>query len=418
MSLDLALPHVLAYVGLLLFVYMALWFLAAATKKRADLADIAWGPGFVLVAWTALILGRASVVGCVVNILITIWATRLALHLYLRNRKREEDFRYQKLKLRWAGAFYPKLFTEVFLLQGCILFIVALPILWIHTHTQPIPKTIWWIALPLWLMGFGMEALADWELTRFKKDPSNSGKLLRTGLWSDVRHPNYLGELMQWWAIWLFAAFLPFGWILVVSPLLITLMIVCFSGVKPIEDKLREHPAYREYVESTPSLIPPALLNGLLFGIAWILLAGYGSQIAPILALAMALGCYAAQLFLFIKSDTTSLRISVPLSIIALALGLVQGVFLRYTGVVSYPGDSSFAPLWILALYPLFSLTLNSSLALLNRSLTLAFCVGGLGAWLCFRIGEEPLAYPFILVFWGVQAVILVIVNRRLGGFV
>ena len=404
--LDLPLIPILAYVGLLLFFYMSLWFLAAAIKKRADLADIAWGPGFVLVAWTALILGRASVDGVVVNILVTIWATRLALHLYLRNRKREEDFRYQKLKQRWGGSFYSRLFTEVFLLQGCILYIVALPILWMHTQTQPIPKSIWWIALPLWLIGFGMEALADWELTGFKKDSSNSGKLLRTGLWRYVRHPNYLGELMQWWAIWLFAAFLPYGWLLVVSPLLITLMIVYFSGVKPVEDELLKRPEYREYVQSTPSLIPPSLLNGILFGTAWILLNAYGSQMLPIFALAIALGCYAVQLLLFTKFDRTSLRVSVPLSIIALVLGLLQETLFRYCGVVSCMGDRSFLPL--------FSLTLNSSLAFLNRSLTLAFFVGGLGAWFCYYLGEEPVVHPVIILFWGMQLVILVIVNRKL----
>lgn len=422
LSLNLPLSHIFGFIGVLLFSYMSLWSLAAMAKKRADLADIAWGPGFMLVAWTSLILGQATADGLIVNILVTAWAIRLAFHLYLRNRKRDEDFRYQTLKLKWGGNVNFKLFTEVFLLQGCILYVVALPIIWIHTHPQALPKPILWIAVFLWLIGFVLETIADRQLALFKNDPSKKGKLLTVGLWGYVRHPNYLGELMQWWAIWFMAAFLPFGWALVISPLLLNFLIVNISGVRPLEEALLKHPEYKVYVENTPSLIPPSLVNGILYGVAWFVLIIYGAQSPRFISFIIALGCYAVQLCLLAKCDRASLRVCVPLSIIALGLGLLQEmVFIDYK-ILAYPNDGIFPPLWSLALYPLFSLTLNSSLAFLNKSLTLTFLLGGFGALLSYLSGESlgrvqlfpPLAYPAIILFWGIFLTVLIIFNRKL----
>lgn len=401
---------------------MALWSLAAIAKKRADLADIAWGPGFMLVAWSSLVLGQATIQGLIVNILVTVWAIRLAFHLYVRNRKRDEDFRYQKLKLKWVKNFNFKLFTEVFLLQGCILYLVALPIIWINTHPQDLTWQILSIALPIWLIGFVLETSADLELAFFKKNPSNKKKLLTAGLWSYVRHPNYLGELVQWWAIWLIAAPLPFGWALVVSPLLLSFLIVNISGVKPLEEKFQKHAEFKVYLEKTPSLIPPALVNGTLYGLAWFVLVTYGAESPSLMSIIFALGCYTAQLCLFAKFDRTSLCICVPLSIIALGLGLLQEMVFINSKILAYPNDGNFPPLWILALYPLFSLTLNSSLAFFNKSLPLTFFLGGFGALLSYLSGERlgqvqlfpPLAYSLIFLSWGIFLTVLIVINRTL----
>ena len=251
----------------------------AIVKKRADLADIAWGLGFMLVAWASIILGQITAYGLIVNMLVTLWALRLVLHIYLRNRNRDEDFRYQALKEKWGGDFNFKLFSEVFLLQGCILYIVALPIMWIHTHPQVLPVQILGIALPIWGIGFALETIADWKLTLFQNEPSKKGKLLTDGVWGFVRHPNYLGELMQWWAIWFMAAFLPFGWALIVSPLLLTYLIVNVSGVKPLEEKMKKNADFKGYAEKTPSLVPPSLVNALLYVIAWFIMIIYGAQV-------------------------------------------------------------------------------------------------------------------------------------------
>jgi len=403
---------------------MSLWSLVAIAKKRADLADVAWGLGFILVAWASLILGQITVYGLIVNILVTIWAIRLVFHIYFRNRNRDEDFRYQALKRQWGGNFNFKLFSEVFLLQGCILYVVALPIMWIHTHPERLPLQILGIALPIWLTGFVLETVADWELTLFQSDPSKKGKLLTCGLWSYVRHPNYLGELMQWWAIWFMAAFLPFGWALVISPLLLTFLVVNVSGIKPLEEKMKKHADFKVYAENTPSLIPPSLVNGFLYGIAWFILIIYGAKGSRMIPIMAALGCYAAQITLFAKFDRKSLRICVPLSIFAIGLGLLQEMVFIQSGILAYPNGGIFPPLWLLVLYPLFSLTLNSSLLFLNKSLVLPFFLGGFGALLSYLSGERlggvqlfpPLAYPGLFLSWGVFLTVLIILNRKLMG--
>ncbi|HAB98598.1 MAG TPA: hypothetical protein DCE71_02100 [Parachlamydiales bacterium] len=422
LSLDLSLSHVFGFVAVALFFYMSLWSLAAIAKKRADLADIAWGPGFMLVAWTSLILGQATVDGLIINILVTIWAIRLAFHLYLRNRKRQEDFRYETLKQKWGKNLNLNLFRNVFLLQGCILYVIALPILWIHTHPQELPKHILWIGLLGWSIGFFLEAIADLQLALFKNDHSKKGKLLTTGLWGYVRHPNYLGELVQWWAIWFISASLPFGWALIISPLLLTFLIVKISGIKPLEEQMEKRAEFKAYVENTPSLIPPSLINGILYGSAWFLLIIYGSQSSLFFSIMIAAGCYGGQLWLLTKFDSRTLRSYIVLSIVALGLGFLQEMFFIYLKIVVYPKESIFPPLWLLALYPLFSLTLNSSLVFLNKSPTFTFLLGGFGALFSYLSGERlgviqlipPLAQPIIFLFWGLFLTILVIFNRKL----
>lgn len=420
-SQKLALSQVFWFSGLVLFVYMLIWFMASVSKKRADLADIAWGPGFLLVAWISLFFGQASLEGLVVNILVTIWALRLAFHLYLRNRNRAEDFRYQKLKQKWVKNFNLKLFVEVFLLQGFILFVIALPVIWIHTHPQGVPEQVFWLALFVWVMGFVLETIADLELVRFKNDSSNKGKLLTSGVWSYVRHPNYLGELLQWWAIWLMAAFLPWGWVLIISPLLLTFLIVLVSGVRPLEEARQNQPDFKAYQESTPALVPPSLVNGALYGMCWSFLIIYGTQISIHITILIAAVFYMAQLYLLTKFQNISLRSCVVLSLIALGLGLLQEMLFIYLGVLVYPFEGIFPPVWLLLLYPLFSQTLNSSLAFINKSLMITFLLGGFGALLSYITGEKlggvqlflPLAYPVIFIFWGTFLTILVVLNRK-----
>ncbi|MBA3815544.1 MAG: DUF2878 family protein [Parachlamydiaceae bacterium] len=403
---------------------MSIWSLVAIAKKRADLADVAWGLGFILVAWTSLIFGQMTIYGLIVNILVTIWAIRLMLHIYYRNRNRDEDFRYQALKRKWGENFNFKIFSEVFLLQGCILYVVALPIIWIHTHSERMPVQVLMFALPIWISGFVLETIADWELTLFQNDLSKKGKLLTVGLWGYVRHPNYLGELMQWWAIWFMAAFFPFGWALLISPLLLTFLIVKVSGVKPLEEKMKKHADFKNYAKNTPSLIPPSLVNGFLYGTTWYILILYGAEGSRFIPILAALGCYVAQIILFAQFDRKSFRIFIPLSLAATCLGLLQEMIFILSGILAYPNGGILPPLWLILLYPLFSLTLNSSLEFLNKNLAFPFFIGGFGALLSYLSGQRlggvqlfpPLAYPVIFLSWGVFLTVLIIINRKLNG--
>jgi steroid 5-alpha reductase family enzyme len=113
-----------------------------------------------------------------------------------------------------------------------------------------------WLGAGLWLVGFVVESVADRQLAAFIKDKSNKGKVLDTGLWRYSRHPNYFGELLQWWAIGLIAAQTAYGWIGFAGPLLLTILIVFVSGIPPIENRRRDNPAYQDYKRRTSRLVP------------------------------------------------------------------------------------------------------------------------------------------------------------------
>lgn len=170
------------------------------------------------------------------------------------------------------------------------------------------------------------------------------------------------------------------------------------------------------------SLIPSCLINGLLFGISWLLIVTYGAHQFIWIPLLIATFYYLSQIILFSKFDRNSFLICVPLSIYALLFGLIQEMVFIYSGILSYPNASIFPPFWLLTLYPLFALTLNSSLSFLNKNIVLTFMLGGIGGILSYILIEEldgvlilsPTAYPFLFIFWGLSLTLLIILNRKL----
>lgn len=420
--LNLTTPQILFITALALLIYVSIWGLIAIWKKRGDLADIAWGPGFLLVAWISFLFSPFSLYSLTINLAITVWALRLAIHIFLRNRKRPEDFRYQNLKKEWGHHVAFGIFFKVFILQGVILYIISLPIVWINTQPKDLSPSLFWMAIPLWLIGFLLEAISDYQLVVFQRNSSNRGKLLKTALWSYVRHPNYLGEIVQWWAIWLLSLSIPLGWALIISPLLITFLIVKVSGVAPLEEKMRHHPHFPEYAKNTPSLIPFPLINGTLYSLAWFILVFYGFKVPFFVPLITLLLNYTLQLSLLAKFVPKGFLISIPLSLYALFLGLIQETLFIHFGLLAYPGQGFPSPFWLLSLYPLFSLTLNSSLQFLNQHLSIAFFLGGAGSLLSYFSGEQlgavqlnnPIGYPLIFFSWGCYLTILILLNRKL----
>ncbi len=349
----------------------------------------------------------------IVSLLVSAWAIRLSVHIYRRNRGRREDFRYEQWKTP------TQIFFQVFLLQGVILYIVALPILWIQTH----PATeISFIPIVIWTIGFLIEGVSDYQLAQFKKNGANGKQLLMKGLWGYVRHPNYLGEIVQWWGIWLICAALPGGFFFIISPILITFLIIFVSGVKPLEDRMKNHPDFKKYSEKTPSLAPLSLINGTVYTIAWYVIVSFGAKNSTVIPLLGAGLFYLSQLFLFSKYDRRSFLIAIPLSGIALFLGLIQESIFIQTKTVIYLNQVYFPPLWLLTLYPVFSLTLNSSMLFLNKNLFISFLFGGLGACLSYLAGEKlggvivPSLGSYVTIFfsWGILLSLLLQFNRKM----
>jgi len=240
-----------------LFIYMNFWFLISLLKKRNDVADIAWGPGFILLAWTSYFTSPdPGIRGVLVGILVTVWGSRLAWHIHKRNSGKSEDYRYLAWRKEWGTWFYIRSYIQIYILQGALLFLVATPIMLINTHAGSNLNGLDLLGLAVWLFGFFFEAIGDAQLSRFIKNPMNKGKLMQEGLWAYTRHPNYFGEITQWWGIWLIATSAPYGWTGIIGPITITFLIVKVSGIPLLEEKMGKNPEFLKYKQNVRMLIP------------------------------------------------------------------------------------------------------------------------------------------------------------------
>lgn len=242
---------------LILFVYMSLWFVFSLIKKRNDVADVAWGLGFVLMTWTSFLFSSTfSNRVLLVGVLVSIWGLRLAWHIYSRNKGKAEDYRYLAWRKEWGKWFFIRSYLQVYLLQGVLLFMIVLPVLIINKNSVSSFTWIDFVGVFVWLFGFYFEAVGDAQLARFIKDPANKGKLMQNGLWAYTRHPNYFGEVTQWWGIWLISLSVSGSLIAIIGPLTITILILKVSGIPMLEKKMEENPEFVEYKRKTSMFIP------------------------------------------------------------------------------------------------------------------------------------------------------------------
>jgi len=242
---------------LVLFIYMNFWFVVSLIKKRNDVADVAWGLGFVLMAWISyFISGDFGMRGLVVNILVSIWGLRLAWHIFARHKGKPEDFRYFTWRQQWGKWFYLRSYFQIYILQGFFLFLIVLPVLFINQNAGGLFGALDFLGILVWLIGFYFEAVGDAQLALFIKNPNNKGKLMQGGLWAYTRHPNYFGEVTQWWGLWLVALSVPMGWIGIIGPITITFLILKVSGVPMLEKKMAENPDFANYKKRVSMFFP------------------------------------------------------------------------------------------------------------------------------------------------------------------
>ncbi len=243
--------------GLVLFVYMTFWFIISLIKNRNDVADVAWGLGFVTITWVSfLISNNADIRVLIINSLVTIWGVRLAYHIHKRNKGKTEDYRYLAWRNEWGKWFYIRSFFQVYLLQGFFLFLIASPVLQINMHSVTSLGYLDYIGIAVWIVGFIFESVGDAQLKNFISNPENKGKLMRGGLWQYTRHPNYFGEVTQWWGIWIVCLSVANGAYFIIGPLTITYLILKVSGVPMLEKKMEENPEFTEYKKQTSVFIP------------------------------------------------------------------------------------------------------------------------------------------------------------------
>ena len=248
---------VFATAAVIVLAYMTLVFFLALAKKNNGVVDIAWGLGFILVcAAIFAIYGSDRARPWLALMLVLTWGGRLALHIFRRNRGREEDFRYAAWRRQWGKYFIIRSFGQIFLLQGLLLLLVVTPVLLIVGQAQPPLNLLDGLGLLVWLTGFLFETVGDRQLAAFIKDPANRGKLMTGGLWGYTRHPNYFGEAALWWGMAIIALSAPHGRLGLVGPVTITLLLLFVSGVPLLEKKYRGRPDWEEYKKKTPVFFP------------------------------------------------------------------------------------------------------------------------------------------------------------------
>lgn len=224
--------------------------------RNVSIVDSVWS---LLVAGAAFSYvwpdGVGGMRGTLALALMSIWALRLALYITVRNHGHGEDRRYREIRARNEPGFAFKSLYLVFALQGVLALVVSLPLLPAVRSAQPFGIADALGAL-LWLLGFAWESVGDWQLARFKAVAANRGRVMDRGLWRYSRHPNYFGECCQWWGLFLIA--LGAGaWWSILSPLLMTVLLLKVSGVTLLERDIGERrPGYRQYVARTNAFFP------------------------------------------------------------------------------------------------------------------------------------------------------------------
>jgi steroid 5-alpha reductase family enzyme len=215
--------------------------------------------------WSLLIFSGGAVYAAVmpsggmratlVLALATLWALRLAVYITWRNWGEAEDHRYQAIRARNQPNFEWKSFYLVFVLQAVLAWIVSLSL---FAGVAGVSALGWldFAGAVIVLFGIAFETAGDWQLARFKRDPASAGRVMDRGLWRYTRHPNYFGEFCVWWGFYLMAL-AGGGWWTMLSPLLMSVLLLKVSGVTLLEKDIGERrPAYRDYILRTNAFFP------------------------------------------------------------------------------------------------------------------------------------------------------------------
>jgi steroid 5-alpha reductase family enzyme len=243
--------------GVIATLMLATWLVSLA-RRDASVVDVAWGFGFVLVAWVSFALadGAAARKWLVVG-LVTVWGLRLAVYLGWRKRGEGEDFRYRQMRDRYRERFPLVSLGLVFGFQGLAMWTVSLPVQAAQVPDSPSTLTVLdFVGVALWSVGMAFEAIGDLQLARFRADARNQGKVLDSGLWRFTRHPNYFGDFCVWWGLYAVALATAEAWWTVVGPLVMSFALLRLSGVPIMERHMERRQGYEGYVRRTSAFFP------------------------------------------------------------------------------------------------------------------------------------------------------------------
>lgn len=239
--------------------FLAQWlaFVPAFFGQTEKYFDLMGGLTYILTSVVAFSLsGTADARTSVLLFMVLVWSSRLALFLYRRIHRAGKDGRFDALKTsfwRFFGAWT---------LQGLWVTFTSAAAWAAMTSSNKVSVDAWLLVGSLvWLVGFGIEATADWQKKRFAEEPQNKGKFIREGLWAYSRHPNYLGEIVLWTGVAIVAIPVLEGWqwIALSSPVLVAILLIRVSGIPMLEKRADEKwggsEDYERYKRETPVLV-------------------------------------------------------------------------------------------------------------------------------------------------------------------
>ena len=243
--------------GLIMACMLLLWLISIPLND-VSFVDGFWGVGFILVAASTYAMTGGNGARSTALLTITaIWGARLAAHLLLRWRRDGPDGRYVALLKKAAGNRHLHSLKVVFLLQGPMLWIISLPVQLGQIPTSLELGVLAYAGIGLAIIGIVFETVGDWQLTAFKGQPTNQGKVLDHGLWRYTRHPNYFGDACVFWGLFLIASETSFGRWSIIAPLLLNWILIKWSGAIPLERHVqRTRPGYAEYLQRTSRFFP------------------------------------------------------------------------------------------------------------------------------------------------------------------
>ncbi|MGI8332325.1 DUF1295 domain-containing protein [Actinomadura scrupuli] len=240
-------------------VVLAITYAVALRAGRHSVIDVAWGLGFAAVALVTCAASAGQAEGSrrwLITALTVVWGVRLAAHVAWRSRGKGEDRRYEELLSRAPGDRNRYALRKVYFPQGVVLWFVSLPVQVAMYAGGPAGRLLLVGAL-IWAAGFLFETVGDFQLARFTGDPANRGEVMDGGLWRYTRHPNYFGDALVWWGIFLAACDQWPGALTVLSPVLMTWLLARGTGKPLLERSMeRTRPGYAGYAARTSGFVP------------------------------------------------------------------------------------------------------------------------------------------------------------------
>jgi steroid 5-alpha reductase family enzyme len=242
----------------LAFLIQWLAFVPAFIRRTERFFDLTGSATYISVVTIGILLGAAVDARAILLwALVVIWAVRLGTFLFRRIRRAGKDNRFDDIKPSFIR------FLNAWTIQALwVTFTVSAALVAITTTNRRALDLFALIGLLVWLLGFGIEVVADAQKSRFSAKPENHGRFIQTGLWARSRHPNYFGEILLWIGIAVVA--LPtlrgWQWVTLVSPVFVALLLTRVSGVPLLEKRAYEkwggQADYETYKRTTPVLIP------------------------------------------------------------------------------------------------------------------------------------------------------------------